>query len=83
MPKKSSSATGPVYEEFWQAPARFWKRELQDWEIDLVHVRLHASCRGAWESLTLRTERRCIEAALIIYHCRLWLPSVTRTLQLI
>ncbi|KAI0687353.1 hypothetical protein C8Q76DRAFT_772228 [Earliella scabrosa] len=35
--KKSTSANGPVYEEFWQAPARFWKRELQDWEIDLVH----------------------------------------------
>ncbi|TFK81626.1 hypothetical protein K466DRAFT_557675 [Polyporus arcularius HHB13444] len=34
--KKSGSSNGLVYEEFWQAPARYWKRELQDWEIELV-----------------------------------------------
>ncbi|RPD62130.1 hypothetical protein L226DRAFT_79447 [Lentinus tigrinus ALCF2SS1-7] len=33
---KNGSATGPVYEEFWQAPARYRKRELEEWEIDLV-----------------------------------------------
>ncbi|KAI0758946.1 hypothetical protein C8Q74DRAFT_1301013 [Fomes fomentarius] len=37
--KKSSSSNGPVFEEFWQAPARLWKRDLADWEIDLVHRR--------------------------------------------
>ncbi|KAI0366235.1 hypothetical protein BV20DRAFT_664923 [Pilatotrama ljubarskyi] len=31
-----SGAKGPVYQEFWQAPARLWKRELKDWEIELV-----------------------------------------------
>jgi len=25
-----------VFEEFWQAPARFWKHDLEDWEIELV-----------------------------------------------
>ncbi|KAH9921563.1 uncharacterized protein BXZ73DRAFT_104446 [Epithele typhae] len=33
---KSKSSGGQVFEEFWQAPARFWKRELQEWEVDLV-----------------------------------------------
>ena len=45
------SGNGPVYEEFWQAPARYWKRELQDWEVDLVQVSL--SCMqiaGKWSS---------------------------------
>ncbi|KAI0751672.1 hypothetical protein C8Q80DRAFT_592450 [Daedaleopsis nitida] len=38
-PSKNSSSSGnaQVFEEFWQAPARFWKRDLEDWEIDLVH----------------------------------------------
>ncbi|KAI0773670.1 hypothetical protein C8Q74DRAFT_1265952 [Fomes fomentarius] len=35
--KSSSSEHGLVFEEFWQAPARLWKRDLADWEIDLVH----------------------------------------------
>jgi len=38
-PAESSSgrkASGQVFEEFWQAPERFWKRELQEWEIELV-----------------------------------------------
>ncbi|KAI0637609.1 hypothetical protein C8Q77DRAFT_1153342 [Trametes polyzona] len=38
-PSSSSSksgAKGTVYEDFWQAPPRLWKRELQDWEIELV-----------------------------------------------
>ncbi|CDO78059.1 hypothetical protein BN946_scf184826.g4 [Trametes cinnabarina] len=29
---------GPVYQEFWQAPPRYWKRELQEWEIELVQT---------------------------------------------
>ncbi|KAI9069548.1 hypothetical protein FKP32DRAFT_1608348 [Trametes sanguinea] len=33
-----SGAKGQVYQDFWQAPPRYWKRELQDWEIDLVQT---------------------------------------------
>ncbi|KAI8984913.1 hypothetical protein BD414DRAFT_489684 [Trametes punicea] len=31
-----SGAKGPVYQEFWQAPPRLWKRDLKEWEIELV-----------------------------------------------
>ncbi|KAI0676665.1 hypothetical protein C8Q78DRAFT_1065414 [Trametes maxima] len=31
-----SSNNGATFQEFWQAPPRLWKRELQDWEIELV-----------------------------------------------
>ena len=37
---KKSSSNGQVFEEFWQAPSRFWKHSLEEWEIDLVQVRL-------------------------------------------
>ena len=37
--KKSGAGNGPAFEDFWQAPSRYWKRELDDWEIDLVQVR--------------------------------------------
>lgn len=40
-----SSGNGTVYQDFWQAPPRLWKRELQDWEIELVQVRLLLRCR--------------------------------------
>ncbi|OSD01706.1 hypothetical protein PYCCODRAFT_465550 [Trametes coccinea BRFM310] len=33
-----SGAKGQVYQDFWQAPPRYWKRELQDWEIELVQT---------------------------------------------
>ena len=35
----SGAGYGPAFEDFWQAPSRYWKRELDDWEIDLVQVR--------------------------------------------
>ncbi|KAH9853363.1 hypothetical protein C2E23DRAFT_120679 [Lenzites betulinus] len=38
-PAASSSKAGAssaVYQDFWEAPSRLWKRELQDWEIELV-----------------------------------------------
>lgn len=34
-----SGAEGAVYQDFWQAPPHLWKRELRDWEIELVQVR--------------------------------------------
>ncbi|KAI0829247.1 hypothetical protein BC628DRAFT_1417009 [Trametes gibbosa] len=36
MSSSKGGATGAVYQEFWEAPSRLWKRELQDWEIELV-----------------------------------------------
>ncbi|EJF63125.1 hypothetical protein BD309DRAFT_945311 [Dichomitus squalens] len=33
---KKSSSSAKVFEEFWQAPSRFWKHDLEEWEIDLV-----------------------------------------------
>ncbi|OCH86037.1 hypothetical protein OBBRIDRAFT_838488 [Obba rivulosa] len=43
-PQSQTSAPGSskggkdvrVYNQFWEAPERLWKRELQDWEIELV-----------------------------------------------
>ncbi|KAI0759705.1 hypothetical protein BD413DRAFT_487365 [Trametes elegans] len=32
----TSGSQGPVFQEFWQAPPRLWKHELQEWEIELV-----------------------------------------------
>lgn len=34
-----SGVEGAVYQDFWQAPSHLWKRELRDWEIELVQVR--------------------------------------------
>ncbi|KAI0643602.1 hypothetical protein C8Q79DRAFT_975737 [Trametes meyenii] len=31
-----NGASSQAFQEFWQAPPRLWKRELQDWEIELV-----------------------------------------------
>ncbi|CCM03575.1 uncharacterized protein FIBRA_05711 [Fibroporia radiculosa] len=27
-----------VFSEFWQAPERFWKHDLEEWEIELVET---------------------------------------------
>lgn len=37
---KKTESSGQVFEDFWQAPSRLWKRELEEWEIDLVQVRV-------------------------------------------
>ncbi|OJT07503.1 hypothetical protein TRAPUB_1640 [Trametes pubescens] len=42
-----SGTEGAVYQDFWQAPPRLWKRELRDWEIELVEVRSFARNRAA------------------------------------
>ena len=39
---KKGGADASAFQDFWQAPARYWKRDLADWEIDLVQVRLAA-----------------------------------------
>ncbi|KZT66989.1 hypothetical protein DAEQUDRAFT_674043 [Daedalea quercina L-15889] len=31
-----------VYQNFWEAPERYWKHDLDEWEVDLVAVRQHA-----------------------------------------
>ncbi|PIL36590.1 hypothetical protein GSI_00279 [Ganoderma sinense ZZ0214-1] len=33
---KKAEGGGQVFAEFWQAPSRLWKRELEEWEIELV-----------------------------------------------
>ncbi|KAI1788931.1 hypothetical protein LXA43DRAFT_893773 [Ganoderma leucocontextum] len=32
----NKASGGQVFEEFWQAPARLWKHDLEEWEIELV-----------------------------------------------
>ena len=42
------SSKGGAVAEFWEAPERFWRpriRELQDWEIEAITVRL----RHCWD----------------------------------
>ncbi|KAF9817641.1 hypothetical protein IEO21_03297 [Rhodonia placenta] len=49
-PSTSSRKEGAqVFQEFWQAPERFWKHDLKDWEIELVEVRSSSLSRFAAE----------------------------------
>lgn len=34
--QKGSAEGGQVYKEFWEAPARFWERDIQEAEIDAI-----------------------------------------------
>ena len=36
---KVAANGGQVFEEFWKAPSKLWKRDLEEWEIELVQVR--------------------------------------------
>ncbi|EPS95904.1 hypothetical protein FOMPIDRAFT_1025595 [Fomitopsis schrenkii] len=35
-PQQAKGGNAQVYQNFWEAPERYWKRDLNEWEVELV-----------------------------------------------
>lgn len=38
-PSQQAKGNTQAYENFWDAPERYWKHDLNEWEVELVSVR--------------------------------------------
>ena len=55
--QQAKGGNAQVYQNFWEAPERYWKHDLNDWEVELVSVRIRILSRPS-SRLTSKLHRR-------------------------